>query len=188
MARVGKYKSRRSARPRKGGGVVPDIVHEAATKAVDTATKAVHHATQHTPQEVVKAVQKHVAEAPDVAKQLLDEYVSDLPKATRPILSPFTYSFADPHVDPYAHARRIRKTFVDVHHKNTDKHVGGALNLKSVFTDTKQLAQGFNPADSAGKAIESFNKINLNDPTPRGVAHNALHYYADNARAHAAYA
>ena len=186
MARVGKYKSRRTSRPRKGGGIVPDIVHEAAAKAVEVADKAVHHTHQHEPQEVVKAVQKHITEAPDVAKRLLDEHVMSLPKSSRPILQPFTYSFADPHVDPFAHAQRIRKQFVDA--RPNKKHYGGALDFKSVFSKTKEIAQGFNPADSAGKAIESFNKINLNDPTPKGVAHNALHAYAGNMRAHAAYA
>ena len=36
--------------------------------------------------------------------------------------------------------------------------------------------------------MDSFNSINLHDTSARGIARNALHGYAGNLRAHAAYA
>ena len=188
-----------------GGGpevlkeVAPDVgeyadpmhteIHRNANQLIKEASKAVYHPHQHDPQDIIDVAQKHIGSAPHFAQSLLGSMVHEIPKHYNFAPLPLTTRFSDKRANYMGHAMKVRHTFGTDDHAKTHHHrVAGALDFKQVFSDTKTLAEGFNPADSAGKAMDSFNKINLHNTTARGIAKNALHGYAGNLRAHAAYA
>ena len=164
-------------------------MHDNAKQALSEAHKAIYHpAAGHDPQDIVDVASKHIGTAPHFAHQLLDKFVHDIPKHYDYAPTPLTTRFADRKANYLAHAVKVRHDFsTDEQPKSHHGRVAGALDFKQVFSSTKTLAEGFNPADSAGRAMDSFNKINLHNTTARGIAKNALHGYAGNLRAHAAY-
>lgn len=167
---------------------VHDTIRDNAEVALNDAHKAIQHPFEHDPDELVQIAQKHIATAPHIAHEIAS-HARRIPSSINFRPRKVYTRFGDKSHDFMAHAFKVRQQFgVDGHAKTHHRRVAGALDFKSIFNDTKKLATGFNPADSADKAMGSFNKINLNDTSVRGIAKNALHGYSGNLRAHAAYA
>ena len=165
-----------------------DTVDDNARAALNEAHKAIQHPLEHDPDDLIQIAQKHIAEAPHIAHQIVGQ-ARRIPSSIHFKPRKVSTRFGDKRHDYMAHAYKVRQQFgVDAHAMTHHRRVAGALDFKSIFNDTKKLATGFNPADSADKAMGSFNKINLHDTSVRGIAKNALHGYAGNLRAHAAYA
>ena len=167
---------------------IHDQVRDNARAALNEAHKAIQHPLEHHPEDLIQEAQKHIETAPHIAHEIINR-ARFIPSRLDFAPKPPSTRFGDKSYDYMAHAYKVKQMFGgDQHVKTHHRRVAGALDFKSVFHDTTELATGFNPADSAGKAMNSFNKINLHNTSMRGIAKNALHGYAGNLRAHAAYA
>ena len=163
-------------------------VRDNARTALNEAFKSIQNPLEQDPQDLIDVAQKHIESAPHHAHEILG-LARKVPALHNFRTRQASTRFSDKRHDFMALAHRVRQQFSqDAHPKMHHKRVAGALDFKSIFSDTKKLAEGFNPADSAGAAMDSFNKINLHDTSAKGIAKNALHGYAGNLRAHAAYA
>ena len=167
---------------------IEDQIRDNARLALSEAHKSIQHPLEHHPEDLIREAQKHIESAPHIAHEIVS-HARFLPDKLDFVRRRVSTRFGDKSHDYMAHAYKVKQMFgFDSHAKTHHRRVAGALDFKSIFDDTQELATGFNPADSAGAAMDSFNKINLHNTSARGIARNALHGYAGNLRAHAAYA
>ena len=178
---MGKYRSRRQLKKykKKGGGI--EAVAAENTKFQVPKQAAVHTSAHH-PEDLVKVVQSQPeAQVIEHAKGLLETHA----KVDRIFPRFPRYKLFEPdtsiNLDAMAHSIYKRHT-----HQELPK-VGGGLDVDELEQVVDVARKIGDPIKSAQKAKGSYDRVNFNDTSARGIARSTLSAYAGNFHVSAAH-